>query len=180
MLKNYILNAVLALIISVLSIFVYHTVFTKKEKIAYVRNGVVLSEYKYMQDVSKQFESEMKVAQSNADTLKARYEALKIQEQSALGKDKAKWAYQLGIAENNFQKYTASAEQEMMKRQSELTEKVIAKVNSSIKEYAVKHGYRYVLGTTKEGSILYADPADDITDRLLRQLNEVYLENPKK
>jgi len=49
---------------------------------------------------------------------------------------------------------------------------VINQVNSFIKEYGTQHNYNIIFGTTQGGNIVYAVDALNITDDVLKSLNE--------
>lgn len=56
----------------------------------------------------------------------------------------------------------AKAQQDLMKREDEVTEPVRKKVIDAIKAVAVEKGYGYIIDTST-GATLYASPDDDIT-----------------
>ncbi len=58
------------------------------------------------------------------------------------------------------------------RRDQELMQPVLAEVNSRIKKFAQKHGYRLVLGTLQGGVILHGDDELDVTDALITELNQ--------
>jgi outer membrane protein len=53
-------------------------------------------------------------------------------------------------------------------------QEVLNQVNSYVKEYAKKHNYDIVYGTTMDGNILYGKEQYDITDDVLEYLNKQY------
>jgi outer membrane protein len=55
-----------------------------------------------------------------------------------------------------------------------MTEGVLNQVNSFIEEYSKNKGYDLVIGTTTSGNLLYAREYMDITDEVLKALNENY------
>ena len=87
---------------------------------------------------------------------------------------KADWGYKLGVAKNDFDKYNAQANQQMETRKQELTQGVLLKINTFIQEFGKKNNYKMIFGTTNEGSVLYGKDADDMTETVLKSLNEEY------
>ncbi len=59
---------------------------------------------------------------------------------------------------------------QMKKMNDELT----AKIHDFLKEYSKDKGYKFILGYTKSGEILYAKDALDITQEVLKGMNEAY------
>jgi outer membrane protein len=125
----------------------------KRTKIAYVRSGMILSEYSGMAEANKKFESEIGQVRANLDTLKNRYERL-----LAGGKASGSTEDKLSTARNELEKYAEQSDRQMQAR--------------FIQEYGKKHNYRLILGTTNDGSILYGDEADDLTEEIIKELNE--------
>lgn len=47
-----------------------------------------------------------------------------------------------------------------------------AELNKHIEEYGKKMGYKYILGANGDGSIMYGDEAQDITEELIKYINK--------
>ncbi|WP_306591271.1 OmpH family outer membrane protein [Geothrix sp. 21YS21S-4] len=56
-------------------------------------------------------------------------------------------------------------------REQELMGPALAEINSGIKKFAQKNGYRMVLGTLNGGVVLHGDDTVDVTEALLSDLN---------
>lgn len=143
-----------------------------KNKIRYVRTGVILEQYKGMVEANKQFESDWKRALANADTLKARYESVKSNPQNF--KSAKEYGYQLAQYEAELTQYRQNADVQLQQRKQELTSKVVGDINTFIKDYSAGQRYPIVLGATNDGNILYGEDEEDITDVLLKELNLQY------
>lgn len=144
----------------------------ENNKIRFVRTGVVLEQYKGMKEANKKFSAEFSTAAANADTLKGRLEIF-LKDKASM-KNREAWEYQVRLQENELRQYQANAEKQLQQRKSELTSKVLSDINTFIKEYAEKHHYTIVLGATNDGNILYAEEKEDITDKLVEELNNRY------
>ncbi|MDJ1486052.1 OmpH family outer membrane protein [Cytophagaceae bacterium YF14B1] len=162
--KNLLSGIAIGLVLNLLVLGIYH--FSFKEKIAYVKTGVILEKYSGMKQANDQFQQELKSVQQTADTLRARYETLKNANQKT-----ADWGYKLGVAERDFQQYSQNAQQQLQQKQQQLTADVLDRVNSFIENYGKKNGYKIILGTTQDGSLLYGEPGADLTDQILSELN---------
>lgn len=53
---------------------------------------------------------------------------------------------------------------------------IVSKVKKEIKAYGKANGYTYILGGGDGGSVLYGTDANDLTDELVKILNEKYKE----
>ena len=174
------MKVVLTLVVSIVISFGVCCLYVKstEKKVAYVRNGVVLSQYVGMQTMTDIFESEMKVVRSNADTLKARYERLFSQQPASnAGKEKEEWSYRLGIARSEYEGYAQRSGEQMQRRRQELTASVLTDINEFVQAYGEEQGYHLILGATNDGSVLYGNSEDDITDQIIQELNDSYSAN---
>jgi len=170
--KDRVISIAISVLFSVTAVAVYHYCF--KERTVFIRSGAVLQQYKGMEQANKQFEKDMQVVQANYDTLKNRYERLLAEEKYVPSSGKADWGYKLGVAKNDFDKYNTQATQQMEARKQELTQGVLLKINTFIQEFGKKNNYKMILGTTNEGSVLYGRETDDMTEVVLKSLNEEY------
>lgn len=170
--KSIIVNSIASLIITILVVFAYSK--WNNPKIGYIKSAIILQDYKEMQDVNEQFNKELKIVQTNLDTLRGRYEKLKMAEPLITEKEKKNWLYRLEVAQGEFEKYNQQASEQMDARKNELSQKVLGKVNDFIQQYGKENKYKLILGTTSEGSILYGEDGDDLTQIILTRLNENY------
>lgn len=175
--RNTLINVFLTLIISVGIVWGFQKY--NSPKIGYIKSATILQDYKEMIENSEQFNNELKIVQTNLDTLKTRYEKLKEQEPLITEKEKNNWSYRLGIAQNEFEKYNQQASEQMQARRAELTKKVLEKINDLIQKYGKENNYKLILGTTEEGSILYGVEKDDLTQTILTLLNDAYQSKDK-
>ncbi len=51
---------------------------------------------------------------------------------------------------------------------------IISRMKKHIREYGKKHGYDYIYGTGDAASVLYAKEGYEITDEVLKELNDKY------
>jgi outer membrane protein len=56
---------------------------------------------------------------------------------------------------------------------------IVEKMRSYVKEYGKKNGYDYIYGTGDAASVLYAKEGFDITDKLVKELNDKYKGSPE-
>ena len=63
---------------------------------------------------------------------------------------------------------------QLMEEEKNLSKKLNDQIFDYMQEYAPAHGFKYVLGYTRGGGILYAADSLDITESVLEGLNEKY------
>ncbi len=177
--KKIIINIVISLIITICVIFMYHTIFRKEMKLAYIKTGVLLNDYKGMLIANEQFNKDLQAVQANIDTLKSRYEQLKMKESKITPDEKTDWAKQLAIAEYEYNNYLTTAQQQLEERKNTLRAEVVNKINLFIQDYGKEHNYIIIFGATDQGSILYGHEQKDLTEIILKELNEDYSKESK-
>lgn len=178
--KQKILSIAIYLTITIVGIFLYHSFFRKEVKLAYIKTGVLLNDYKGMKMANEQFNKEVQAVQANIDTLKRRYEQLKMKESNITPDEKTNWTKQLAIAEYEYNNYRATAQKQMEERKMKLRTEVVNHISSFIYDYGKEHNYTIILGSTDQGSILYGQEQKDLTDIILKELNENYSNEARK
>ena len=147
-------------------------------KIAYIRSAEMIYAYEGMKDAQKVYQEKMKAWQSNVDTLRLELERNfnKYTNESAKlsPKEKAEKQVLLSQQQQNYNQYAQTMKEKSKKEEQTMTEGVLNQVNSFIEEYSKKQGYDMVIGTTTSGNLLYAKEDMDITQSVLKALNENY------
>jgi outer membrane protein len=69
---------------------------------------------------------------------------------------------QLSDMQQNYANFAQAAEQEALMLQNSLIEPLYKKIEAAVAQVAKEKGYRYVLDSSKGGTVLYANPEDDI------------------
>lgn len=148
-------------------------------KIGYIKSGVLLNKYKGMEAANAKFQDELKLALTNYDTLKSRYELLMSMNGNIAPAQKKEWQYRLTVAKTELEKYNTQSAEQMELRKQELTKNILDQINKFVEQYAKDNKYDFILGTTDDGSILYAIDKKDLTETVLLKLNEQYEEHQK-
>ncbi|MGZ4059001.1 MAG: OmpH family outer membrane protein [Bacteroidia bacterium] len=170
--RTILINVFLSLAVSIGAVLLFHKY--NAPKIGYIKSALLLQDYKEMIEVTEQFNNELKIVQTNSDTLQNRFEKLKQEGPLITEKEKNNWSYKLGIAQSEYEKYSQQASEQMQSRRTELTKKVLETVNNFIQKYGKENNYQFIFGTTEDGSILYGMESDDLTQTILDLLNQSY------
>ena len=173
--KSILITVFVSILISIATVYLYQLLTA--EKIAFVRTGYVLSKYERMIDANKLYEEENLKVQTNIDTLRNRYEYLSSLQQNSRGKKKNEIAKKMLVAEDDYNRYTSKALDQLEQRRVQLSNEVIMELNSTIEEFGKKYKYKVILGSTDNGSLLYGDKGDDISEEILKILNQNYKPN---
>lgn len=147
-------------------------------KIGYVANPKVMIGFNEASRVDKiiaeereKGEKKLKEAQ---DTVNARINLLSSEYDRASAQRKKELQDLLAEANqraNNLQRFQ---EQKLQQLQSEKSKPVIDKMNLYLQEYGKKHKYDVIIGTGTGGTLLYGSIGYDLTDEIIKGLNERY------
>ena len=150
-------------------------------KVGYVISQKIQSEYEEFKEAQSQLQLEIKKAQFEFQEMQKELDSLKkaldnqrllrtdVTEMEQIIKDKE-------IAFQNFQVKKAGPEGDIAKKEYQMTNELIFKINEAVKKVAIDKGYDFVL----DGSIglLYGKPTHDLTDDVLHELRKVGRNTP--
>jgi len=166
----------LKVIITILVLFVALPVFA--QKFAYVHSQKVLSEYQEYKDVQSKLAEIQNKYQSEYDKLVQDYTAQlqEIESQSLLlspekKQEKEKMMQTKGMEIEKYKYEKLGPQGEYYRKQAELGQPILDKVNDVIKVIGETDGYDYIFdGAT--GSIVFSKPEYDITQQVIDELNK--------
>ncbi len=166
---------VLALVASVYAVFQQ---MLNSPKLAYVDTTRVLEEYQGMRDAKQMYEKSLEQWQSRTDTLRSEFESqIKEfeQQKASLKKEaKARALASLEQKKQEVQKYREYASKEAIEKEAQMTNQILQQMNAFIQDYGKKQGYLMILGANGQGSLLYAEESIDITDEVIKLINQGY------
>jgi outer membrane protein len=147
-------------------------------RIVYVDSMKLVSQYEGMKAARQELEAKVSVWKSNVDSLKAELE----QKIAVYEKGKGKMSATernlteelLTTKQEQFMNYQQVIEEKIRKEDQELTNKVLSKVNDYIKNYGRDKGYEIIMAATQVGNIVYAKEGNDITDEIVKGLNNEF------
>jgi outer membrane protein len=155
-----------------------------KETTVYVQSDSLLSKYDYAKDMSQRLNDKGKAAQSDLASKGQAFQrevADYQKEQSTLAADKRQATEQrLQREQQELQQYQQNATAQFQSDQGAETGKLYDKISAFCKTYAKEKGYKLVLTYSKSNpSVLFVDPSLDVTNDVLKGLNEAYAKNKK-
>lgn len=147
-------------------------------KLAYIDVPKVMERYQGMADAKKSYQQKTSVWQNNIDTLKSELDKAFQGYNKSVAKMTAKEAELsrelLKTKEQQYVQYKENIRQKAMEEDRKMTEMVLVKVNSFLKEYGKQNSYAFIFAANGNGSIAYADEKLDITEEVITQLNKSY------
>ncbi len=147
-------------------------------RIAYVKSNILLNKFEGFVHATKAYEEKSKVWQANIDTLKNEFQAylarFEAEKSSMTAKERELNEELIKNKQKQLVQYQQGIQQKAQEEDQAMTQKVLNEVNSFLSDYGKRHNYTIIFGATEVGNIVYADEAKDITEDVLKELNQKY------
>jgi outer membrane protein len=148
------------------------------EKTAYVDTVKLMDEYTESKDLQAKFKdkSEVMGRELELEVKKFQEEAQNFQRNAqANGQE---WAQKKGAElqkkEQQLQYAQQAMGQQLQQEGAVERDSIVSKVRKFIKDYGKKNGYTYIYGTGDAATVLYAKDGLDITEKIVKELNDNY------
>lgn len=170
----------LTLIVSFCAVVLSIWTFCKEDVkvIRYVRSPDLVYQFEGMKAAQEKFQNQQTLRKSELDTLESDYRrslsSYNKDYPTLTEKERGEREKLLQAQMRNYQDYQQRMTESSAAEEQEMLEGVLNQINSFAEQYAKAEGIDLIYGTTTDGSLLYGDPALDITDVLLDALNKKY------
>jgi len=165
-------------IILAIAVIGFLTACQKEAKTAFVKTETIFKDYQGVKDqeavfkqkqeaFTKKYDSIIKAWQK--DVMAFQQNVKKMNPKQAQKKDQELYQRQQ-IIQQMQQQESAKLADEMQKQ----TDSIIKKIYDFFDDYGKKNGYKYIYGKNNTGALMYGDAQNDITDTVLKALNEAY------
>lgn len=150
----------------------------QQAKIGYVDNMKLMDEYQEKIDVEADFKMKADALSKKRDSISQAFqvEAQAFQaEAEKMSQKKAQEQY--GQMQQRGQLIGQQLQQEDQQLQAigqTEMDSIVSKVKKEIEAYGKANGYTYILGGGEGGSVLYGEESNDITDEVVKLLNDKY------
>lgn len=150
----------------------------QQSKIGYVDNVRLMDEYQEKMDVEAGFKVKADALTKKRDSISQAFqaEAQAFQtEAEKMSQDKAQEQY--GQMQQRGQMIGQQLQQEDQQLQAmgqTEMDSIVSKVKKEVEAYGKAKGYTYILGGGDGGSVLYGDDSNNLTDELVKILNDKY------
>ena len=154
----------------------------QQQKIGFVDNSVLINEYQERKDVEARLNTKIEAFKTRTDSLRSAFE-LEIKEVELKARTMSQSAIQTLSQELQQKEQVLSQrvqfEQQQIAQESQtLNDSIINRVKAFVQDYGKSNNYNFILGSNEAGSVLYGEEASDLTQEILKALNENYgLEN---
>lgn len=157
---------------------------SSEQKIVFVNSDSLVANYDYFKDIRNKLEVKSKKAQQDL-TSKGNAFQREVSEYQQKAKDmsadeRASTEQRLARKQQELAAFNQNASSALANESASENEKLYDKVAEYLKTYAKQKGYKMVLTYSKSNpSLLFADESLDVTQDVLKGLNEVYTKEKK-
>jgi outer membrane protein len=156
---------------------------SKEVKTAYVDTSKLLKEYAEAKDIEAKYKNKSVEMGRELEAEVAKFKAEAAGFQKNAQANGQAWAQQKGAELQKREQQLSYAQQailEQLQQESGVEmDTLVSNVKKFIKEYGKEKGYDYLYGTGEAVSILYAKDKYDVTNEIVKLLNEKYKAEPK-
>ncbi|MDO4781758.1 MAG: OmpH family outer membrane protein [Capnocytophaga felis] len=149
-----------------------------QDKIAFVDNTKLLNEYQEKKDIESKLKEQISKYEKKRDSISQAFqlEAKNFEAQAQnLAQNVAQKKYnELMQKSQILQQHLQQEEQKIQIESQTQMDSLLNKVKKFIKDYGKEKGYTFILGANEGGSVLYGDDKKDITNEVVKSLNEKY------
>ncbi|MDD4856492.1 MAG: OmpH family outer membrane protein [Candidatus Krumholzibacteria bacterium] len=169
----------------ILSLLPLSVLKAQEVKLGYIDTAKIFAEYKETVDAEAVYKKEVDTWKKKASDMEAELAKMReeIQSQSLmLSEEKQaekKLLFDKKLKEyNQYMSDVFGDDGQAAKRNKELTQPIVEKINAVIAKIAEDEGYTVIFDAA-QGNIVYAKKTIDLTDRVMDELNKQMTNNPK-
>lgn len=150
----------------------------QQNKIAFVDNSKLLNEYQEKKDIESKLKEQISKYEKKRDSIsqafQAEAKAFDVEARNLPQNVAQKRYNELMQKSQILQQHLQQEEQKIQMESQTQMDSLLNKVKKSVKEYGKQKGYNFILGANDGGSVLYGDDKKDITNEVIKHLNENY------
>ncbi|MCO4822444.1 MAG: OmpH family outer membrane protein [Flavobacteriaceae bacterium] len=150
----------------------------QEQKIGYVDNAKLINEFQEKKDVEIKLQIKVTAYEKRRDSLS---QAFQLELQDAEIKSRSMSQADLQKLQQEFQQKEQLISQRLQFEQQQIAQEsqakndtLVKKVKDFVKNYGVKNGYNFILGSNEAGSVMYGKEEYDLTQTVLDALNAGY------
>ena len=150
----------------------------QQNKIGYVDSVKIMDDYQEKIDVEARFKTKADAMGRKRDSISQAFQ-MELQQfqskaQSMLQQSAQEEYAQLQQRGQQIGQRLQQEEQQLQQNSQTQMDSLVKKVKNEIRAYGKANGYTYILGGGEGGSVIYGDDANDVTNEILKILNDKY------
>jgi len=147
-----------------------------QEKTAYVNNTKLIQDFKEMKSTEAKFTKKSDKLKKELDSVAMQFqkEVQAYQEQSTSMSDVQKQEKEsmLMQKQQQLQRQQQMQSNQLREESDVVIDSLITNVKDFVSDYGEKNGYTYIFGSNESANIMFAKEGKDITEEVLKALNE--------
>ncbi len=152
--------------------------------LVYVNSDSLLTQYDFYKDAKKAFEQKRAQLDLDLNTrgtmLQRKIQQFQQQGPGMIAAEAQAKQMMLQKEGAEFEQYRQKAANDLGEDEAKKNEELYNNISTYIQKYNRENGYHFVLGYSKGGGILYANPDFDVTQKIIAGLNKEYKETQAK
>lgn len=152
------------------------TTSCNQDKTAFVKNEKVVEEYYKLENMRQRYDKKQKALSTEVDSLagvfQKLYDEYMSKRESLSDKTRQEKEQQLRSMQQNIRAKQNRTGRQIQQERGKEADSIVGMMEDKIAEYAKKKGYTYIFGSNQSSNILYGDKSKDITDEIIKMLNE--------
>jgi outer membrane protein len=163
------------LIFIILLVFVFgytNAGYSETLKVGYVNLGKIFDEYEKTKEYDKVLESQGGQKQKERDKLVNEIKRLKDELELLSDKGKEEKQNQIDSKVTELRKFDTDVREELSRQRDNFLKEILKEIQATVEEYGQKEKYTMIVRS--EGMVIYGDKSVDLTDQVIKVLNERY------
>lgn len=149
-----------------------------EQKTAYVDTTKIVQEYKEMKDVEAEFTSKSDSVRKKLDSVarvfQQEVQAYQSEMNSMSQADRQQKEQELMQKQQMLQQQQQMQSTRLREESNAVMDSIVTKIKDYVKDYGKENNYTYIFGSNESANIMYAEEGLDITQDILKELNEDY------
>lgn len=169
----------IAILLSIFSFFYFHG--STNSDLVYVDVNKLMEGYKRTAVEKSKFEAKANLLKSNVDSLLNEWQKeLKLYEKdlsTMTSKEIELKQELLSNKQNQLNSYQQAIQRQIQEEEQKASQTLVNDINDFVKSYGKDNNYEIIFGASGSGNIMYANEANDITEEILKGMNEEFKGN---
>ncbi|MGO1584361.1 OmpH family outer membrane protein [Mesonia sp.] len=147
-----------------------------QEKTAYVNNTKLIQDFKEMKSTEARFTKKSDKLKKELDSIAMQFQkevqAYQEQSTSMSAAEKQEKESMLMQKQQQLQRQQQMQSNQLREESDVVIDSLITNVKDFVADYGEKNGYTYIFGSNESANIMFAKEGKDITEEVLKALNE--------
>jgi len=147
-----------------------------EQKTGYVDTSRLLQEYSEMKEVETEFTAKSESLKSELDSVAKMFQAEVMEFQgnmATMSKAEQEEVQMEFMRKQQMLQQSAQMKSNQLRSESDVViDSLVTRVKDFVADYGEDNGYTYIFGSNESANIMYAKEGLDITDEVLKELNE--------